>query len=71
MSKFLGQRSDESFRREGYKWKITAIYNDTVKLPKVPGDLAIEVVHRSDSGKDMEIQAMNSRTDINFIVTEL
>lgn len=53
------------------KWKITATYNNTVVPPKVPGELAIEVVLADDAAKDIEVAAFKARNDVDFIVTQL
>jgi hypothetical protein len=48
-------------------WKCRFYYNDTVKPPKVPGELAVETVHANDSSKDIEVRAGESRKDIGTI----
>jgi len=61
----------EELKRDGWKWMITATYNDTVKWPKVPGNVAIETVHSDDVSKAMELEAFSKRTDVNIVITEL
>lgn len=51
-----------------WKWLISLYYNDTVRPPKVPGELAIQVKLTNDASKDMEVSAAKSRTDIGEIV---
>lgn len=50
-----------------WDWQVTCYYNNTVKPPKKPGDLAIQTVHVGTSSKDMEVQAARSRPDIGEI----
>lgn len=54
-----------------WKWKVRLTYNDTVKPPKIPGELAIEVLLADDVAKDIEVAASKNRTDINIEITEL
>ena len=54
-----------------WKWCLRFTYNDTVKLPKVPGGLAIEVVVTDDAARDFELEASKNRTDVNVEVTPL
>lgn len=51
-----------------WKWTVLCTYNDTVKPPKRPGDLAIETVHADDASKDVEVAAAKSRGDVNVEV---
>ncbi len=51
-----------------WKWQVTCYYNDTVKPPKRPNELAIQTVHASDSSKDMEVEVANKREDIGSVV---
>ncbi|MFY3742109.1 MAG: hypothetical protein HMLIMOIP_002573 [Candidatus Nitrosomirales archaeon] len=62
---------EEMLRQQGWVWRITATYNDTVKWPKVPGEIAIETVHKDDVSKDIELEAFKSRTDVDIEVTKL
>jgi hypothetical protein len=54
-----------------WKWRVRCTYNDTVSWPRVPGDLAIETVHRDDHSKDMEVATAEARGDVNVDVTLL
>ncbi len=49
---------------DNYKWLVQCFYNDTVKPPKVPGALAVEVACIDDNIKDFEVSAAQSRTDV-------
>lgn len=51
-------------------WMCRFYYNDTVKPPKRPGDLAIETVHASDSSKDIEVTVGERRRDIGKITIQ-
>lgn len=51
-------------------WVVRCYYADDVKPPKKPGELAIEVVCRSGSLKDMEVAAGESRTDIGRVTAD-
>jgi len=46
---------------------VRCYYAGDVRAPKVPGGLAIETVHATDSSKDMEVQAGRARPDIGEI----
>lgn len=50
-----------------YKWFVRGYYNDTVKPPKKPGALAIEVGSPLREGLDMDIVALETRKDIGVI----
>lgn len=54
-----------------WKWRCRFYYNDTRKHPltgeSMEGQLAIETVHKSDHGKDMEVAAGEARDDIGRI----
>jgi hypothetical protein len=54
-----------------WKWQVTCRYNDTVKWPKAPGEIAIQTVHADDSSKDMEVQASECRGDVDVEVVRL
>jgi hypothetical protein len=54
-----------------WKWRVRCTYNDTVQWPKVPGELAIETVHASDSSKDMEVAVAEARGDVDVEVTRI
>ena len=50
-----------------WSWQVTCYYNDTVKPPRTPGDLAIQTVHADEASRDMEVEAVRSRPDIGVI----
>jgi hypothetical protein len=54
-----------------WKWKVRCTYNDTVEWPKIPGQIAIETVHTSDSSKDLEVQVSQARGDVDVEVIQL
>lgn len=54
-----------------WKWLVTAYYNDTVKPPKYPGELAIQVGCADDTGKDLELRILEKRKDIGKITVEI
>lgn len=56
-------------RRWQYLVRLT--YNDTVKWPKVPGELAIEVGCADESTMKFEVEASKTRTDVNIEVIKL
>jgi hypothetical protein len=62
---------EDRLREAGWDWMITATYNDTVKYPKVPGEIAIQTIHKGDVSKDIELESFNKRTDVDIVVTEL
>jgi hypothetical protein len=51
-----------------WEWVVAAYYNDTVKLPKKPGELAMKTVHKDDVGKDIEVSVFNKRDDIGEVI---
>lgn len=53
-----------------WRWLVTGYYNDTVKSPKVPGELACQVGHDTDTGKDLEVEIFEAREDIGKITVE-
>lgn len=53
-----------------WKWRVTGYYNDSVKPPKKPGELALQVVHGTDVGKDLEVKVFEEREDIGSVVVE-
>lgn len=50
-----------------WKWMCRFYYGDLAKAPRVPGELAIETVHETDSSKDMEVSVGEKREDIGKI----
>ena len=56
---------------ERWKWRVRCTYNNTVKWPKVPGQIAIETVHSDDVSKDMEVSAAQMRDDVDIEVNRL
>lgn len=50
-----------------FPWYVKCYYADHVEHPKVPGALAIETKHGSESSRDMEIKAAESRDDIGVV----
>lgn len=50
-----------------YEWFVRGYYNDTVKHPKKPGALAIEVGSYTREGLDMDIAALETRKDIGVV----
>lgn len=54
-----------------WKWKVRCTYNNTVTYPKVPGELAIETVHKDDVSKDLEVEVAEARGDVDVEVTRL
>jgi hypothetical protein len=50
-----------------WRWKLRFYYGSYAQWPKVPGTLAIETVHATDSSKDIEIEAGCSRKEIGRI----
>lgn len=50
-----------------FRYTMRAYYAPTVKPPKVPHKLAVEVGHNTKAGLDIEIQAAISREDIGSI----
>ncbi len=59
-----------AFPIEDYKWLVQCYYNDTVKPPKVPGELATEVACLDDNTKDFEVSVAESRDDVTVIVIQ-
>lgn len=57
--------------RENAKWQVTCYYNNTVKLPKIPGNIAIQTIHADDVSKDMEVAAANCRNDVTVDIVQL
>jgi hypothetical protein len=53
-----------------WKWRVTGYYNDSVKFPKRPGDLALQTVHADDHSKDVEVEIFENRYDIGEILVE-
>jgi len=53
--------------REFPYW-VRAYYGSEAKYPKVPGELAIETKHASESSRDATIEAANSRDDIGEVI---
>lgn len=51
----------------GWDWVVRCYYADDVDPPKVPGELAIETVHKGDSSKDMEVLVASRRGDIGRV----
>lgn len=51
-----------------WKWVVAAYYNDTVKPPKKPGELAMKTVHKDYVGKDIEVDIFNKRDDIGDVI---
>jgi hypothetical protein len=51
-----------------WDWLIAGYYNDTVKPPKRPGALALEVGVKGEAAKQMEIAVFEGREDIGDIV---
>jgi len=51
------------------KWKylVRGYYADDVKLPKKPGDLAIEIGCANEAARDLEIQVLERRSDIGTV----
>lgn len=61
--------SGRSFRRlayplEDYKWVVRLYYKDDVKPPKIPGELAMEIVLVDDVAKDVEVEISEMRGDV-------
>lgn len=54
-----------------WKWQVRCTYNDTAQWPKVPGELAIETRHKTDSSKDMEVAVSKARGDVDVEVIQL
>lgn len=54
-----------------WKWQVTLRYNETVKPPRRPGEIAIQTVHGTDASKDMEVRAAEHRTDVDIEVWKL
>lgn len=52
-----------------HKWDflIAGYYNDTVKPPKKPGNLALEVGVNSEAARDLEVKIFEEREDIGRI----
>lgn len=50
-----------------WRYRVRGYYADDVKLPKVPGTLAMEVGHDSLSGAQMEEEVFRSRDDIGEV----
>jgi hypothetical protein len=50
-----------------YRWVVTCYYTDDVEPPKRPGGLAIETVHATESSRDVEVLAAQSRPDIGVV----
>jgi hypothetical protein len=61
-------REDE---RVTWIWLVRCTYNETVTWPKVPGEVAIETRHTTDSSKDMEVAAAEARGDVDVEVTAI
>ena len=55
------------WKRDGWRWVVGCFYSDDVLPPKQPRSLAIETRHKTDSSKDMEVSAGESRDDIGFV----
>jgi hypothetical protein len=53
-----------------WDWRVTCYYARTVAPPKVPGELAIQTVHRGEHSRDMELAVGAGRTDIGRITVE-
>lgn len=51
-----------------YKWEVSAYYNDTVKIPKLSGQLALVTVHTDDMSKDLEVKVLSDRSDIGNVL---
>jgi hypothetical protein len=47
----------------GWDWAVRCYYADDVRPPKVPGDLAVETVHKNATSKDIEVAAAESCAD--------
>lgn len=56
-----------SWQRRKWKWFVRGYYADDVKPPKTPGNLALEVGHMSDWGKDLEVKIFEEREDIGRV----
>lgn len=54
---------------EGWRYLVRGYYADDVKPPKVPGALAFETKHKSETSRDIEVAAARSRADIGRIDT--
>jgi len=54
----------------GVRWKLhmRSYYNDTVKPPKQPGALAIEVGGMTREALELDISVSHKRTDIGRVV---
>lgn len=68
----------EAYARKGWRWLIRSYYGPGGRLGTPPrpnkgrvgereGDLCMEVVHKTDVGKTMEVGAFNSRKDIGRV----
>lgn len=51
-----------------WKWLVREFYNETVKFPKIPGELAIETCHTSDDSRDVEVRVAEKRGDVYTLV---
>lgn len=50
-----------------WDWIVRGFYANDVESPKVPGDLAIETVHRGESSRDLEQHVLEARPDIGRV----
>lgn len=48
-------------------WLVTGYYAATVKPPKQPGELAVQVRCEGESTRDMELAAFRGREDIGRV----
>lgn len=62
--------SNEQLKAMDWTWVTRLYYAATVEFPKRPGDLAIEVCHKSIASLQMELRVATERRDIGKIVTE-
>ncbi len=52
---------------ENCDWVCRFYYSELAEPPRVPGELAIETIHRGDVSKDSEVAAGKRRFDIGRI----
>lgn len=50
-----------------WPWYVRMYYADDVKWPKVPGELALETKHKTETSMQMEISAAERNTDIDMV----
>ena len=68
----------EQLARDGWKWMVRGYYGpggrrgtkerpNQGRIGEREGDLALETVHKSDEGKDIEVNVFRERPDIDKI----